>query len=66
MATQLFMTTFKKGYFIADKTGRTEDVSSDLTGFGNEERAFHFWYITRITVTFSIMKAVKICSTQSS
>lgn len=42
MATQLFMTTFQKGYFIADKTGRTEDVSSDLTGFGNEEQALHF------------------------
>lgn len=41
MATQLFM-TFQKCYFIADKTGRTEDVPSDLTGFGNEERAFHF------------------------
>lgn len=42
MATQLFMTTFQKGYSIADKTGRTEDVSSDLTGCGNEEQALHF------------------------
>ena len=63
MATQLFMTTFQKGYSIADKTGRTEDVSSDLTGCGNEEQALHFWYIIRITATFSSMKAVKICST---
>lgn len=31
-----------EGYFIAAKTGKTENVPSDLTGFGNEELAFLF------------------------
>ena len=31
-----------EGYFIADKTGITENIPSDLTGFGNEELVFLF------------------------